>query len=114
MSNKNKYEVRCGDEKLALPDILTVENVYEILKMKAQHPEAYAERETWEAMADVIEAAFERELEKTCPDCMSRPVGKVRKVFSFGACPNCGWGVNSEMNYCDHCGQKLLWPSLEG
>lgn len=26
-----------------------------------------------------------------------------------GQCPNCGFGMNSEMNYCDLCGQKLDW-----
>ena len=26
-----------------------------------------------------------------------------------GKCPNCGYGMNSEMNYCDYCGQALRW-----
>ena len=38
------------------------------------------------------------------------------KCFSgmqIGNCPSCGEGCNSEMNYCDKCGQRLEWAALD-
>lgn len=40
------------------------------------------------------------------------PVIDKRKFANLylGFCPNCdNYGVNSEMNYCDKCGQALDW-----
>lgn len=31
----------------------------------------------------------------------------------FGVCPKCGDGVNSEMLYCDSCGQRIKFRTLE-
>lgn len=30
-------------------------------------------------------------------------------MFGTGKCPSCDEGCNSDMRYCDKCGQKLRW-----
>ena len=34
-------------------------------------------------------------------------------VLTYGICPSCGLGVNSDMKFCSECGQALDWSVSE-
>ena len=59
-----------------------------------------------EAVAMAIEA-----LEKQIPKKLVEYnlCGVAPFMFGTGKCPSCDEGCNSDMRYCDKCGQKLRW-----
>lgn len=40
---------------------------------------------------------------------MPRSIRRFQGEFKVGYCPSCPMGVNSEMEYCISCGQRLKW-----
>lgn len=61
-------------------------------------------------LATATKVAIEA-LEKQIP---KKPVeyhlgGVAPFMFGTGKCPSCDEGCNSDMRYCDKCGQKLRW-----
>ena len=49
---------------------------------------------------------------------LGRPVTKMVQYSAQGSCypvcPRCKRGMEREYaNYCDRCGQKLIWPNLD-
>ena len=59
----------------------------------------------YDMAADLLEKHIPKK-----PDSIYREkVPDCEDVAIFGACPCCGYEVQSEMNYCSTCGQALEW-----
>lgn len=48
-------------------------------------------------------------LEKQIPKRPEEKMCLQAAELYVGKCPNCESGMNSKMNYCDNCGQKIDW-----
>ena len=62
--------------------------------------------------AEVFRMAI-KALEKQIPKKAKQKLYLESDDMYVGQCPNCNFGMNSEMNYCDYCGQRLDWSEDE-
>ena len=58
-------------------------------------------------VSEIAIKAIEKQVPKKPTDA-----GKFADLY-VGLCSVCNEGVNSQMNYCDKCGQKLDWEGCE-
>lgn len=78
------------------------------------HAKQLLEEENWERRSygkeytELCASVLEKQIPKKPHSITFSDVGQV-KLLPVGFCPNCRFGVEASMDYCNYCGQKLDW-----
>lgn len=78
-------------------------------KQHIEHQEVLDQEIDIDSLAlDMAVVALEKQIPKKPHSITFSDVGQV-ELLPVGFCPNCRFGVEAGMNYCNYCGQALDW-----